>query len=100
MCPREWNWESAVDTASHPLHNSQYYTPNPYDSSSSKRTEDDNSPVPAPEQGLPPSPHQPVETENSIPQSQEGVSPTSGLKLVMDTFGPVAEVRVIPFSCP
>ena len=117
--------------------------PNPYSSSSSKRTEDDNSPVeattipepirlPAPEQALPPSPHQPIETGIFIPQSQEEVSPTSTeisrfavdladeamsgivpidglntweravgrIKWVMDTLGPTAEVRVIPFSCP
>ena len=116
--------------------------PNPYSSPPSKRTENDNShveatipepiQVPAPEQTLPPSPHQPVETGNSIPQIQEEVTPTSTgiprlaldradedmsgivpidgsntweravgrIKWAMDTLGPVAEVRVIPFSCP
>ena len=76
--------------------------------------------------------HQPVETGNNIPQSQEEMSPTGTknpllaldradedmkrivpidesnmwkdavkrIKWVMDTLGPLAEVRVVPFWCP
>jgi hypothetical protein len=113
---------------------------NPYKSLPSIPTEDDDSraeeattlgPIqfPVPEHILPPSHHQPVETENTMPQSREEVSLTSTtnprsaldladealkrvvpidrsntweraigrIKWVMDTLGPIAEVRVIPF---
>ena len=81
---------------------------------------------PAPEHVLPLSHHQTVETGNTMPQNQEEMSPTSTenprsaldqadeamkridpsntweravgrIKWVMDTLGPIAEVRVIPF---
>ncbi len=81
---------------------------------------------PAPEHALPLSHHQPVETGNTTPQNREEVSPTSTknprfpldradeamkridrsntweravgrIKWVMDTLGPIAEVRVMPF---
>jgi hypothetical protein len=100
-------------------------------------TEDDDSPAeeatvpgriqfPAPEHLLPLSDHQPVETGNTMPQSQEEMSPGTSTKnlhradesmkrivpndrsntweraigrirWVMDTLGPIAGVRVIPF---
>ena len=111
--------------------------PNLYKSPPSIPTEDDDSPgeeatAPAPEDLLPPSHHQRIETENTPPQSREEVSPTSTtnprsalnsadealnrvvpidrsntweravgrITWVMDTLRPIAEVRVIPFSCP
>jgi hypothetical protein len=81
---------------------------------------------PTPEHILPLSHHQPVETNNTIPQSREEMSPTSTknpglalyqadesmkwidgsntweravgrIKWVMDTLGPIAEVRVMFF---
>jgi hypothetical protein len=81
---------------------------------------------PSPERPLPLSHHQPVETGITMPQSRKEVSPTSTkvlrsalhqtdkamkqiegsdscemavrrIKWVMDTLGPIAEVRVIPF---
>jgi hypothetical protein len=81
---------------------------------------------PSPEHRLPLSHHQPVETGITMPQSRKEVSPASTkdllsaldqtdeamkqidrsdtcemavrrIKWVMDTLGPVAEVRVIPF---
>ena len=77
-----------------------------------------------PEHHLPLSHRQPVETSSTVPQSREEVSPTSALhradeamkqivpidgsnaweraleriKWVMDTLGPIAEVRVISFD--
>jgi hypothetical protein len=103
-------------------------------------TENDNSPAeeaniprhiqfPTPEHLLPLPHRQPVETGNTMPQSQEEMSPTSTkdprfalhradesmkrivpidgsntweravgrIKWVMDTLGPIAEVRTIPF---
>jgi hypothetical protein len=114
--------------------------PNLYNSPPSIPTEDDDSPAeeatipgriqfPVPEHLLPASHHQPVETGNTMPQSQEEMSSTSTrdprfalhradetmnrivpidrsntweravgrIKWVMDTLGPIAEVRVIPF---
>jgi hypothetical protein len=105
-------------------------------------TEDDDSPAeratipgriqfPVPEHHLPLSHHQPVETDNTMPQNPEEMSPTSTnnprfvllradesmkrivpndrsnaweravrrIKWVMDTLGPIAEVRVVPFWC-
>jgi hypothetical protein len=82
---------------------------------------------PAPEHHLPLSHHQPVETGNTMPQNPEGMSPTctknprfaldradestnridrsntweravGRIKWVMDTLGPIAEVRVVPFD--
>jgi hypothetical protein len=81
---------------------------------------------PSPEHPLPLSHHQPVESGITMPQSREEVSPASTkdlrsvldetdeamkqidrldtcemavrrIKWVMDTLGPIAEVRVIPF---
>jgi hypothetical protein len=80
---------------------------------------------PVPEHLLPLSHHQPAETGSTMPQSQEELSPTSAknlhradevmkqvfpidesdtweravgrIKWVMDTLGPIAEVRVLPF---
>jgi hypothetical protein len=110
--------------------------PNLYISPSSIPTNDDDSPaeqgIPGriqfstPEHLLPLSHHQPVETSNSMPQSQEEMSPTSSnnlhradevmkqivpidrsdtweravgrIKWVLDTLGPIAEVRVIPID--
>jgi hypothetical protein len=82
---------------------------------------------PAPEHHLPLSHHQPVETGNTMPQTPGEMSPTSTknprfaldradestkpidrsstweravgrIKWVMDTLGPIAEVRVVPFD--
>ena len=79
-----------------------------------------------PERPLPPLHHQPVKTGSTVPQSREEMSPTSTknplhradeamkrivpidrsntwegavrrIKWVMDTLGPIAEVRVMPF---
>jgi hypothetical protein len=85
---------------------------------------------PAPEHPLPLSHRQPVEIDNTMPpQSREELSPTSTenprfalhqadefikqidrsdsweravgrIKWVMDTLGPIAEVRIMPFSYP
>ena len=84
---------------------------------------------PTPEHFLPLSHHQPVETDNTIPQSLEASPPEDflfaldradeAIKLivpidrsskwesavekinwVMDTLSPIAEVRVMPFCCP
>jgi hypothetical protein len=83
-------------------------------------------PLPTPEHHLPLSHHQPVETGNTKPHSREKISPSSTnnprlaldradesmkrvdqsntweravgrIKWVMDTLGPIAEVRVMPF---
>jgi hypothetical protein len=114
--------------------------PNLYNSLPSIPTEDDDSPAeeattpgpiqfPDAEHLSPPAHHQRVETENTMPQSREEVSPTNTenprsaldladealnrvvpigrsntweravgrIKWVMDTLGPIAEVRVIFF---
>ena len=113
-------------------------TPNLCNSPPCIPTEDGDSPaeeatiqgrIQFPEHLLPASHHQPVETGNTMPQSQEEMSSTSTrnprfalhradetmnrivpidrsntweravgrIKWVMDTLGPIAEVRVIPF---
>jgi hypothetical protein len=110
-------------------------SPNLYNSPPSIPTNENDSPAeeatipgriqfPTPEHLLPLSHHQPVEAGNTIPQSQEEISPTIAknllradevmkqivpidrsdtwekavgrIKWVMDTLGPIAEVRVIP----
>jgi hypothetical protein len=108
--------------------------PDLYNSSPSIPTKDGDSPAdeatisgriqfPTPEHFSPLSHHQPVETGNTVPQSQEEVSPISALrqadeamkqivpidqsntweralgriKWLMDALGPIAEVRVIFF---
>ena len=84
---------------------------------------------PSLEHPLLPSHHQPVEADNNKPQSREELSPATTknlpldlrqadeatrrinrsntcqgvvrrMKWVMDTLGPIAEVRAIPFLCP
>jgi hypothetical protein len=111
--------------------------PDLYNSPPRIPTKDDDSPAkeatilgciqfPTPEHLLPLSDHQPIETDNTMPQSQEEMSPTSSknlhqadevmkqivpidrsdtweraigrIKWVMDTLGPIAEVRVMPFG--
>jgi hypothetical protein len=112
--------------------------PNLYNSPPSIPANDDDCPAeeatipgriqfPTPEHLLPLSDHQPVEAGNTMPQSQEEMSPgystknlhradeamkqivpinqsdtweraVGRIKWVMDTLGPIAEVRVIPFD--
>jgi hypothetical protein len=113
--------------------------PNLYNSPSIPTKDDDslaeeaNKPrriqFPTPEHLLPLWHHQPVETDTTIPQSREEVSPTSTkksrfalhradesmkridrsntweravgrIKWVMDTLSPITEVSLIPFRCP
>ena len=114
--------------------------PNLYNNPPSIPTEDDSYPdeeaavagriqFPSPEYHLPLSHHQPVETVNTMPQSQEGMSPSTEntcsafhlaagesmkrigpidgsntwetavrrIKWLMETLGPIAEVRMMPF---
>jgi hypothetical protein len=116
-----------INIISSSLYNSPPSIPTRYDDSPAEEsTIPGRIQFPAPEHRLPLSYHQPVETGNTMPQSQEEVSPTGtksplhradesikqivpidgsktwvravgSIKWVMDTLGPIAEVRVAPF---